>query len=640
MALSNDVTLQEMQDLSFVSISNKASLECRTITNANAPFHDLPDNSLLDPTLIPDASLDPEIALQPQPRCLNSPLKVLAKCKVLAADPTNAVPFLDSCLDKDCQSLCAIYRKNIQKAKDRKSNGNYGLDDALFQGTYVDDLMEDELSTTSKFVKPSKVVGKLINMKTKGDAMSRFAIQETKVSQVPQTVLNEVWKDCPFNGIQQENEKQAIWQQLSVIASNWSGPLCILGDFNSTCAPDERLREVSDHVNMANFNAFLVNANLFDQALQNAKFRCRIQEQRDLTSAESNLRVEAKLRCRRINFQVERKRMLSSRINWLKLGDKNTQFFHLVSKIRYNASHIAGIFNQESLLNISHINWPAVGLLKLSSQAASRIECPFVEEEISKVIGWKFLKDKLMLMMLQFHANANLPNGFNSTFIVLIPKVNNPKDVNQMRPISLINAPYKIIAKTLANRLRSVVPDLVSQHQNAFVPSRLLLDGVIVVNELWHSAKRMKQQIIFLKIDFSKAYDTVSHSFLLSVLDQMGFGFKFKSWIKACISNVKFSLLLNGSPTTEKEMKRGLRSKFPELYRLSRNRDGMINQFYFSPDGSLVSWNLDFSMPLSPYDSREAESLLLMLRNAILDISVEDSIVWNPSPVGEFSVSQ
>ncbi|GJU49675.1 LINE-1 reverse transcriptase isogeny [Tanacetum coccineum] len=83
-----------------------------------------------------------------------------------------------------------------------------------------------------------------------------------------------------------------------------------------------------------------------------------------------------------------------------------------------------------------------------------------------------------------------------------------------------------------------------------------------------------------------------------------------------------------------------LRSKYPELYRLSRNHDRMINQFYFSPDGSLISWNLDFSKPLSPYESREADSLLLMLRNAALDISVEDSIIWNPSPVGEFLVSQ
>ncbi|PWA51501.1 hypothetical protein CTI12_AA466330 [Artemisia annua] len=52
--------------------------------------------------------------------------------------------------------------------------------------------------------------------------------------------------------------------------------------------------------------------------------------------------------------------------------------------------------------------------------------------------------------------------------------------------------------------------------------------------------------------------------------------------------------------------------------------------------GSLISWNLDFSMPLSPYESHEAESLLLIMRNAKLDISANDSIVWNRSQLANF----
>lgn len=55
-----------------------------------------------------------------------------------------------------------------------------------------------------------------------------------------------------------------------------------------------------------------------------------------------------------------------------------------------------------------------------------------------------------------------------------------------MRPISLLNASYKIIAKMVANRLRSVIPHLVNKNQRTFVPSRHLLDGVMLVNELWH----------------------------------------------------------------------------------------------------------------------------------------------------------
>ncbi|XP_071688307.1 uncharacterized protein [Rutidosis leptorrhynchoides] len=76
-------------------------------------------------------------------------------------------------------------------------------------------------------------------------------------------------------------------------------------------------------------------------------------------------------------------------------------------------------------------------------------------------------------------------------------------------------------------------------------------------------AKKKKIPMILLKIDFSKAYDSVSHAFLLTVLEKMGFGPKFTSWIQCCISNVNFSVLLNGSPSREGIMHRGLRQGNP-----------------------------------------------------------------------------
>ncbi|XP_071697288.1 uncharacterized protein [Rutidosis leptorrhynchoides] len=87
--------------------------------------------------------------------------------------------------------------------------------------------------------------------------------------------------------------------------------------------------------------------------------------------------------------------------------------------------------------------------------------------------------------------------------------------MDQMRPISLINASYKILAKTIANRLKLAIPSIISENQNGFFPSRLLTDGVMVVNEVVHLAKSTKKPLILIKIDFSKAYDCVSHDFLL-----------------------------------------------------------------------------------------------------------------------------
>ncbi|GJW76412.1 RNA-directed DNA polymerase, eukaryota, partial [Tanacetum coccineum] len=67
--------------------------------------------------------------------------------------------------------------------------------------------------------------------------------------------------------------------------------------------------------------------------------------------------------------------------------------------------------------------------------------------------------------------------GCNSSFITLIPKVNDAKFIKDFRPISLIECQYKIVGKFLANRLSSVIGSLVSKEQSAFIRGRQILDG-------------------------------------------------------------------------------------------------------------------------------------------------------------------
>ncbi|PWA76917.1 LINE-1 reverse transcriptase isogeny [Artemisia annua] len=104
---------------------------------------------------------------------------------------------------------------------------------------------------------------------------------------------------------------------------------------------------------------------------------------------------------------------------------------------------------------------------------------------------------------------------------------------------------------------------LVSENQSAFIADRHLYDSVMLVNELWHLLKRSKKTALFHKLDFAKAYDSVSHTFLLATMKGMGFSKKFVSWITACISNVHFSVLINNSASKEGVMGQGLRQGDP-----------------------------------------------------------------------------
>lgn len=87
-----------------------------------------------------------------------------------------------------------------------------------------------------------------------------------------------------------------------------------------------------------------------------------------------------------------------------------------------------------------------------------------------------------------------IPPKFNDTHIVLIPKTKNPRKVTEYRPISLCNVVYKLASKTLANRLKKILPSVISESQSAFVNGRLITDNVLVAFETMHNINQKKRR--------------------------------------------------------------------------------------------------------------------------------------------------
>lgn len=127
----------------------------------------------------------------------------------------------------------------------------------------------------------------------------------------------------------------------------------------------------------------------------------------------------------------------------------------------------------------------------------------------------------------------------------------------------LVGCLYKILAKILANRLRYVVGSVVSEPQSAFVKGKQILDGILMANEVVDEARRMHKELLLFKVDFEKAYDSVDFRYLDFVMANMNFPKLWRKWIYECIGTATASVLVNGCPTDEFSIERGLRQGDP-----------------------------------------------------------------------------
>ena len=98
-----------------------------------------------------------------------------------------------------------------------------------------------------------------------------------------------------------------------------------------------------------------------------------------------------------------------------------------------------------------------------------------------------------------------------------------PVRVGDYRPISVMNAIPKLISKLLANRLRSLLPALISSNQTAFVQGRQITENFNSTRELLHHISCSKRPACFIKIDFAKAFDSVNWNYLNRVMEARGF---------------------------------------------------------------------------------------------------------------------
>jgi len=176
---------------------------------------------------------------------------------------------------------------------------------------------------------------------------------------------------------------------------------------------------------------------------------------------------------------------------------------------------------------------------------------------------WDILKKDVMSTVKDFAGFGCWPRGSNALFLRLIPKVENPQQLGEFRPISLVGCLYNIISKALSLHLKKVIGKIIDIRQSAFIEGRGLLDSVLITNEVLEDYKRKRKRCIFFKVDYEKAYDSVKWDFIYYMLRRLGFYDRWIQWIKGCLESASVSVLVNRSPTREFFPRKGLRQGDP-----------------------------------------------------------------------------
>ncbi|CAI5476487.1 unnamed protein product [Closterium sp. Yama58-4] len=176
---------------------------------------------------------------------------------------------------------------------------------------------------------------------------------------------------------------------------------------------------------------------------------------------------------------------------------------------------------------------------------------------------WDILGKHFMSLVKSFSDTASLPASTKDAVTILLHKKGGRDQLENYRPITLLSFTYKVIARVVADRMKTVLSGVVSPEQFGFFPGRRLSDAVGLVADIIEAAKNKDKDWYLLLVDFRKAFDSVSRGFLFTVLEKMGFPPRFVGWIRGLHENTRTSLLVNGWIGEAVEVVSGVRQGCP-----------------------------------------------------------------------------
>jgi exonuclease III len=297
-----------------------------------------------------------------------------------------------------------------------------------------------------------------------------------------------------------------------------------------------------------------------------------------------------------------------AKVKYIQEGGENTKYFHLIANGKHRRKKIfqleqdeGTIVGQENLKN--YITEYYKGLFgapeknncvmdesmtqdipQISMEENDILSAPFNEKEIFEAISnmeknkapgpdgfpaefyqyfWEVIKYDLLALFTSFQIGSLPLFHLNFGTIILLPKKENAMQIQQYRPICLLNVCFKIFTKVGTNRITGIAESVVQPTQTAFMPGRYILEGVVILHETIHELHRKKLDGVLFKIDFEKAYDKVNWDFLQQAMRLKGFNPVWCNWIQQFIEKGSVGIRVNDDIGRYFQTKKGLRQGDP-----------------------------------------------------------------------------
>lgn len=281
------------------------------------------------------------------------------------------------------------------------------------------------------------------------------------------------------------------------------------------------------------------------------------------------------------------------KVNWLENGNKPTKYFSGLEKSKYNRKTITKLKDNQGVIQSSNEDIQAIQVNffkklyankdldctkideffndlqgpKLSNKQRLDLELPVNIGELSKAVKemqnsktpgpdgfsvefykcfWGKLRKPLWEAMKESWKFGFDRNMQKSLITLLGKKERDPLEIENWRPINLLNVDYKIISKALANRVRDILPFIIDDDQKGFIPGRYIGENIRDLIDTVDFCDKNQVPSLLISFDYKRAFDSINHLYFDKTLEFFGFGPIFRQYMKSLYEGVEVAILNNG----------------------------------------------------------------------------------------------